>query len=93
MMNEFPNGFKQAWWDMVQHGGGKTRVLAVCGTEYLELLADAGCLPEHFPPCQPVGQYQIWQKISADNFPTNAVENAIQGIIKTNPNFHVDGAS
>jgi hypothetical protein len=93
MMNEFPNGFKQAWWDMVQHGGGKTRVVAVCGTEYLELLADAGYLPEDFPPCQPVGQHQIWQQIPADNFSPNAVENAIQGIIKTNPNFHVDGAS
>jgi hypothetical protein len=40
-----------------------------------------------------VVQYQIWQQIFADNFLPNAVENAIQGIIKTNPNFHVDGVS
>jgi hypothetical protein len=93
MMNEFPSGFKQAWGDMVQHGRGKTGVVGVCGTEYLELLADAGCTIEDFPPCQPVGQHQIWQRISANNFPQNAVENAIQEIKISNPNFHVDGAS
>ncbi|MBK1988621.1 glycosyl hydrolase family 57 [Sphaerospermopsis aphanizomenoides BCCUSP55] len=93
MMNEFPSGFKQAWWDMVQHGGGKTGIVGVCGTEYLELLANAGCQPDDFPLCQPVGQHQIWQQISTDNFQPDAVEKAIQEIKKTNHNFHVDGAS
>lgn len=93
MMNEFPSGFKQAWWDMLENGGGKTGVVGVCGTEYLEILANAGCQPEDFPQCQPVGQYHIWQKISPDHIQPDAVENAIQEIQKTNSNFHVDGAS
>lgn len=93
MMNEFPGGFKQAWWDMLENGGGKSGVVGVCGTEYLELLEVAGCQPEDFPQCQPIGQHQIWQRIATDNYQPDAVENAIQAIKKTNPNFHVDGAS
>ncbi|MEA5576451.1 glycosyl hydrolase family 57 [Anabaena sp. UHCC 0451] len=93
MMNEFPSGFKQAWGDMLQHGGGKTGVVGVCGTEYLELLADAGCQPEDFPQCQPLGQHQIWQQIQPNNSQPDAVENAILEIKKNNPNFHIDGAS
>lgn len=93
MMNEFPGCFKQAWWDMFHNGSGKTGVVGVCGTEYLELLEAAGCQPQDFPQCQPIGQHQIWQRVSADNGQQDAVENAIQEIKKTNSNFHVDGAS
>ena len=49
MMNEFPSAFKKAWGEIVQQGGGTTGVVGVCGTEYLELLADAGCQPEDYP--------------------------------------------
>ncbi|HEY9801147.1 MAG TPA: glycosyl hydrolase family 57 [Leptolyngbyaceae cyanobacterium] len=93
MMNEFPSAFKQAWWDMVNNGGGKSGVVGVCGTEYLELIEDAGCQIEDFPVCQPIGQHQIWQRISSDNYQPEAVENAIQQIKQVNPNFHVEGAS
>ena len=93
MMNEFPGGFQQAWGDMVQNGGGKTGVVGVCGTEYLELLAAAGCQPEDFPPCQASGQHQIWAQIAEDNYQLDAVENAIQELKKNHPNFHIDGAS
>ncbi|MCM0591580.1 MAG: glycosyl hydrolase family 57 [Gloeotrichia echinulata CP02] len=93
MMNEFPSAFKQAWWDMVQNGGGKSGVVGLCGTEYLELLAEAGCKSEDFPACQPVGQHYIWEKVSPDNCQPEAVENAIQELKLTNPNFHLDGAS
>ncbi|MBW4565478.1 MAG: glycosyl hydrolase family 57 [Mojavia pulchra JT2-VF2] len=93
MMNEFPSAFKQAWWDMVNHGGGKSGVVGMCGTEYLELLADAGCKSEDFPNCQPVGQHHIWQRVSPDNCQPEAVENAIQELKQTNSNFHMDGAS
>jgi hypothetical protein len=93
MMNEFPSAFKQAWWDMVNNGGGKSGVVGVCGTEYLELIEAAGCQVEDFPACQPIGQHQIWQRISSDNYQSEAVENAIQEIKQVNPNFHVEGAS
>jgi hypothetical protein len=93
MMNEFPGGFKQAWWEMLQNSGGKTGVVGVCGTEYLELLADAGVQPEDFPTCQATGQYQIWEQIGKDNYQADDIENAIQELKKNNPNFHIDGAS
>ena len=93
MMNEFPGGFQRAWEDMVQNGGGKTGVVGVCGTEYLELLAAAGCQPEDFPTCQASGQHQIWAQIPEGNYQPDAVENAIQELKKNYPNFHIDGAS
>ncbi|MDF5712215.1 MAG: glycosyl hydrolase family 57 [Nostoc sp. S4] len=93
MMNEFPSAFKQAWWDMVNHGEGKSGVVGMCGTEYLELIEAAGCKPEDYPTCQPIGQHQIWQQILPENFQSDALENAIQELKQTNPNFHMDGAS
>jgi hypothetical protein len=93
MMNEFPGGFQQAWGDMVQNGGGKTGVVGVCGTEYLELLAAAGCQLEDFPSCQASGQHQIWAQIPEGNYQPDAVENAIQELKKNHPNFQIDGAS
>ncbi|MGH1396501.1 MAG: glycosyl hydrolase family 57 [Trichormus sp.] len=93
MMNEFPSAFKQAWWDMVNHNGGQSGTVGVCGTEYLELIAAAGCQSTDFPECQPVGQYQIWQRVEPENFHSEAVENAIQELKQINPHFHMDGAS
>ncbi|MBH8554162.1 glycosyl hydrolase family 57 [Nostocaceae cyanobacterium CENA357] len=92
MMNEFPSAFKQAWHEMAQQGG-KSSVVGVCGTEYLELIEAAGCKPEDYPTCQPVGQYQIWQRVSLENLHPKAVENAITELKQSNSNFHMDGAS
>ncbi|MBD0261184.1 MAG: glycosyl hydrolase family 57 [Tolypothrix sp. Co-bin9] len=88
MMNEFPSAFKQAW-----HQIGKTDVVGVTGTEYLELIEAAGCKIEDYPTCQPVGQHQIWQRVSSENIQPGEVEKAIQEIKQTNSNFHMDGAS
>lgn len=93
MMNEFPNAFKQAWWDMVNNGNGKSGVVGMSGTEYLELIEAAGCKLEDFPMCQPVGQHQIWQQVNLDNYQPEDVENAIQKLKQTNPHFHMDGGS
>jgi hypothetical protein len=93
MMNEFPSAFKQAWHQMAQQGGEKSGVVGVCGTEYLELIEAAGCKPEDYPTCQPVGQHQIWQQLSLENLHPEAVENAIAELKKSNSNFHMDGAS
>ncbi len=88
MMNEFPSAFKQAW-----HQIGKTGVVGVTGTEYLELIEAAGCKSEDYPTCQPVGQHQIWQRVSSENIQPGEVEKAIQEIKEINSNFHMDGAS
>ncbi|MBW4570512.1 MAG: glycosyl hydrolase family 57 [Tolypothrix carrinoi HA7290-LM1] len=88
MMNEFPSAFKQAW-----HQIGKTGVVAVTGTEYLELIEAAGCKSEDYPTCQPMGQHQIWQRVSSENIQPGEVEKAIQQIKQINSNFHMDGAS
>jgi hypothetical protein len=97
MMNEFPSGFKSAWFDMAQVGGGKTGVVGLTGTEYLELIEAAGANPADYPTCQAVGQHQIWQQVaeagSLDPVSPEAVSQAIATLKQTNPNFHMDGSS
>jgi len=93
MMNEFPSAFKQAWHEMAQAGGGKSGIVGLTGTEYLELLEAAGCTPEDYPTCQAVGQYQIWQQVAPENCEPELVANVIDSLQQVNPNFHMDGAS
>lgn len=93
MMNEFPSAFKQAWHEMAQAGGGKSGIVGLTGTEYLELLEAAGCTPEDYPICQAVGQYQIWQQVAPENCEPELIANVIDSLQQVNPNFHMDGAS
>lgn len=92
MMNEFPSAFKKAWWEIVEQGGGETGVVGICGTEYLELLTDAGCRSEDYPACQAVGQHLIWERILSDNS-QSSVEIAMEEIKQAHPNFQMDGGS
>jgi hypothetical protein len=92
MMNEFPGGFNRAWDEMAQ-GGGKSGVVGVTGTEYLELIEAAGCTVEDYPACQAIGQHQIWERVSPGNCTPEAIANAIAELKQINPNFHMDGAS
>jgi hypothetical protein len=92
MMNEFPPAFKQAWYQMAENGG-KSGVVGVNGTEYLELLAAAGVKAEDFPTCQAIAQHQIWQRVSPENVTPEAVEAAIAAIKQENSNFHMEGSS
>ncbi len=89
MMNEFPPGYKQAWQDMKQNGGGTKGVVGVNGTEYLELIENAGANPEEYPACQAVGQHLIWERVSD----SQTVEQVIEQLKQENSNFHMDGAS
>lgn len=93
MMNEFPSAFKQAWHQMASSGGGKSGIVGLTGTEYLELIEAAGCQLCDYPTCQPVGQHQIWQRVPQDRCEPEMVANAIASVQQTNPNFHMDGAS
>jgi hypothetical protein len=92
MMNEFPSAFFQSWNEMASNGG-KSGVVGVNGTEYLELIEAAGCSPDDFPTCQAVGQHLIWERVSPDNAQPDTVANAIAQLKESHPNFHMDGAS
>jgi hypothetical protein len=93
MMNEFPSAFKQAWEDMAHHGGGKSGVVGINGTEYLELIEAAGCTPEDYPTCQAIGQHLVWQRVSPNSCTPEVIAQTIDELKQTQPNFHMDGAS
>lgn len=91
MMNEFPDAFSKAWYE-VAHQAGKG-VVGLTGTEYLELIEAAGCQPEDYPACHAVGQHQIWQRVTPETCEPDTVANIIHELKQANPNFHMDGAS
>ncbi|MFB2881551.1 glycosyl hydrolase family 57 [Floridanema aerugineum] len=93
MMNEFPSAFFRACYEIKDNGGGKSGIVAMNGTEYLELIEEAGCHPDSYTTCQPINQHLIWQKVAPENCTPEAVAKAIQELKETNHNFHVDGAS
>jgi len=91
MMNEFPSAFLKAWREVGQNG--KSGVVGMNGTEYLELITAAGVNPEDYPPCQAVNQHKIWQQIDLEKINSEAVESAIAHLKQTDHQFHLDGAS
>jgi len=93
MMNEFPGAFYRAWHEMKQASGGTRGVVGLAGTEYLELIEAAGCTPESYPSCQPVGQHQVWKRVQSGTLGPETVENAIKQVKQANPNFHMEGGS
>ena len=91
MMNEFPGAFKRAWHDIRQQGGGKCSAVGLTGTEYLELIEAAGCNPEDYLPCQPTGQYLLWQRVNPEASSSEAVEDAIAALKQEDPTFYING--
>ncbi len=89
MMNEFPQAFKAACYDM----RNQSQVAALNGTEYLELIEAAGVNPDDYPACLPIGQAQIWQQVTPESATPATVEAAIAAIKQSNPNFHMEGSS
>lgn len=92
MMNEFPGMFKRSWHEMRQHGSGRVGTVGMLGTEYLELLADAGVGPDDFPTCQAIGQHRVWAEVG-DRPTRESVTTAISTIQQTDGNFHMEGSS
>lgn len=93
MMNEYPRDLVRVY-DEIRDGGGNTSgVVALNGTEYLELIEAAGVNPEEYPTCQAVQQHNIWQRVNPDTATPEAVEKAIQELKETDHQFHMDGAS
>lgn len=89
MMNEFPNGFNPAWYDIKNQGD----VVGFNGTEYIELLEAAGVNPDNYPVCQAKSQHKIWNKVDLNNVTPEAVANAIEDLNANDHQFHMDGAS
>ncbi|TVP67796.1 MAG: glycosyl hydrolase family 57 [Leptolyngbya sp. LCM1.Bin17] len=92
MMNEFPSAFMRSWSEMRDQGGGRSGIVGFNGTEYLELLAEAGYGPEVFPSCQAIGQNRLWAELG-DRTGTEAVANAIAALQAQDSNFHMQGGS
>jgi hypothetical protein len=88
MMNEFPRDYPRVWQEI-----GKTGVVGLNGTEYLELIAAAGVSPDDYPVCQAVHQAKIWERVDRNNPTPEAVEKAIAELKQTDHRFHMDGAS
>lgn len=93
MMNEFPSAFLKACHEVRQEGGGKSGVVAINGTEYLEIIEAAGVNPEDYPTCQAVQQHKIWQEVDVEKVTPEGVEGAIAKLTQNDHNFHIDGAS
>ncbi|MGD1901573.1 MAG: glycosyl hydrolase family 57 [Geitlerinemataceae cyanobacterium] len=89
MMNEFPDGYKQAWPQIA--GDGST--VGVNGTEYLELLDAAGISEDDYPVCQAIQQHKIWARVDRENPTTEAVDAAIADLNQNDHQFNMDGAS
>jgi hypothetical protein len=90
MMNEFPRDFPRPWQEIKGQTNG---VFGCNGTEYLELLDTVGITEADYPVCQAVQQHKIWQLVNPAQADLNSVENAIAALKKTDPQFHMDGAS
>lgn len=93
MMNEYPRDFFRIYHEIRGQGGGKTGVVPMNGTEYLELIEAAGVNPEDYPTCQAINQHKIWQQVEPDKATPAAVEKAIAQLNETDHQFHMDGAS
>ncbi len=93
MMNEYPRDLFRVWHEIRHQGSGKSGVVGLNGTEYLELIEAVGIRSEDYPVCQAVQQHKIWQQVDPETSTTKKVENAIASLKATDPQFHMDGAS
>ncbi len=93
MMNEYPRDFLRVYHEIRDSGGNHSGIVALNGTEYLELIEANGANPDDYPTCQAVQQHKIWQRVSPDNVTPEAVSKAIALVKETDHQFHMDGAS
>ncbi|BAZ23966.1 hypothetical protein NIES4073_48570 [Kalymmatonema gypsitolerans NIES-4073] len=93
MMNEYPRDLIRVYHEIRDSGGNHSGVVALNGTEYLELIEAAGANPDDYPTCQAVQQHKIWQRVDTEKATPEAVEKAIAELKETDHQFHMDGAS
>jgi len=87
MMNEFPDNYKQAWYQIGTEG-----VVGINGTEYLELIEATGLSEGDFEPIQPLHQHAIWRRVG-DNPTPERVAKAIEEARASDHRFHMEGGS
>ncbi|MDJ1176065.1 hypothetical protein [Roseofilum capinflatum] len=92
MMNEYPRDFIPVWEEIKGNGRDKDGVVGLNGTEYLELLDNAGVNSDDYPQCQAVQQHKIWQMVG-DEVTPEKVQTVLSELKKTDPQFDLDGAS
>ena len=95
MMNEFPEAFLQAHRKARQQnpvGEGHTQTVAINGSEWLELLEQAGVTATDFPEVQAVQQHRLWQQVGSDSN-RETVNAAIEELKADNNGFSMEGAS
>jgi len=85
MMNEFPNAYKSAFRET---GEG---TVGMNGTEYLELVKQAGLKEDSFMPVQSISQSKIWEFLK--EYSHGAVDKAIEKVKQTYPGFSLEKAS
>jgi hypothetical protein len=93
MMNEYPRDLFRVYHSIRDAGSNTRGVVALNGTEYVELIAAAGVNLDDYPTCQAVQQHKIWQQVNPDNATLTEVEERIAHLKATDNQFHMDGAS
>jgi hypothetical protein len=87
MMNEFPPKYKAV---SAEATGTQTPAMNV--TEYLEYLDRLGVTEADLPAVQPVMQNRIWTHLAGKSG-SQAMEQAIEDLRKTDHRFHMEGGS
>ncbi len=86
MMNEFPDGYKQAF-----NEAGTEGVVALGGSEYLEFLKQKGVDEKKFIKVQPLSQHRIWEHVKGKE--KGAADKAIAKVKENDQGFNLDAAS
>ncbi|MFH1995903.1 MAG: glycosyl hydrolase family 57 [Candidatus Omnitrophota bacterium] len=86
MMNEFPPMYLK-----VSNELGTTGVVALNGTEYLELVQRTGVQEEDFLPIQPISQHRIWDHVN--EFKPGSCDRAVEKIREKDQGFNLDRGS
>jgi hypothetical protein len=86
MMNEFPAAYNGAF-----ESPDRGDVVALNGTEYLELVEAAGVSPKDFPPIQPRFQHRVWKRYSGGG--REAFDRIVEDLKKQDHRFDMEGGS
>jgi len=86
MMNEFPPCFRQTVGRFGTEG-----VVSANGTEYLELIEQAGVTESSLKPIRPIHQGQVFKRIT--KWEPGAADKAIAQLKQENSSFSLDGGS
>ena len=89
MMNEFPDAYLQA--NHRNRDNGES-VMAINGSEYLEMITAAGIHESRFPMIQAVHQQRIWDAMGS-NTGRKALSAAITSLANYDSEFNIEGAS